>query len=321
MASPNVSEIATTTLRKRSGKLADAVSNNTALLYRMKGKGKIRPVSGGRTILEEIDYQENSTYKRYSGYEALDITPSDVFTAAEFNWKQMAVAVIMSGLEMLQNSGAEQVIDLMESRITNAERTFMNNMSNDIYSDGSADGGKQLVGLQALVSDAGDGIVGGIDSSAWAFWANQVFDFSVNALTAGPTTIQTAMNTLYLDLCRNRDHPDLCVADNTYYNHYWQSLQAIQRISNDNLGQAGFSNLKFMNMDVVADGGLDGDAPAAHMWFLNTDFIYLRPHSKRNFVPLSPDRYSTNQDATVKLMAWAGAFTTSNRRQQGVIVA
>ena len=321
MASPNVSEIATTTLRKRSGKLADAVSNNTALLYRMKGKGKIRPVSGGRTILEEIDYQENSTYKRYSGYEALDITPSDVFTAAEFNWKQMAVAVIMSGLEMLQNSGAEQVIDLMESRITNAERTFMNNMSNDLYSDGTADGGKQLVGLQALVSDAGDGVVGGIDSSAWAFWANQVFDFSANSLTAGPTTIQTAMNTLYLDLCRNRDHPDLCVADNTYYNHYWQSLQAIQRISNDNLGQAGFSNLKFMNMDVVADGGLDGDAPAAHMWFLNTDFIYLRPHSKRNFVPLSPDRYSTNQDATVKLMAWAGAFTTSNRRQQGVIVA
>ena len=321
MASPNISEIATTTLRKRSGKLADAVSNNTALLYRMKGKGKVRPVSGGRTILEEIDYQENSTYKRYSGYEALDITPQDVFTAAEFNWKQMAVAVIMSGLEMLQNSGAEQVIDLMESRITNAERTFMNNMSNDIYSDGTADGGKQLVGLQALVSDAGDGVVGGIDSSAWSFWANQVFDFSVNALTAGPTTIQTAMNTLYLDLCRNRDHPDLAVADNTYYNHYWQSLQAIQRISNDNLGQAGFSNLKFMNMDVVADGGLDGDAPAAHMWFLNTDFIYLRPHSKRNFVPLSPDRYSTNQDATVKLMAWAGAFTTSNRRQQGVIVA
>ena len=233
----------------------------------------------------------------------------------------MAVAVIMSGLEMLQNSGAEQVIDLMESRITNAERTFMNNMSNDLYSDGTADGGKQLVGLQALVSDTGLGTVGGIDSSAWAFWANQIFDFSANSLTAGPTTIQTAMNTLYLDLCRNRDHPDLCVADNTYYNHYWQSLQAIQRISNDDLGQAGFSNLKFMNMDVIADGGLDGDAPAAHMWFLNTDFIYLRPHSQRNFVPLSPDRYSTNQDATVKLMAWAGAFTTSNRRQQGVIVA
>ena len=320
MASPNISEIATTTLRKRSGKLADAVSNNTALLYRMKQRGKVRPVSGGRTILEEIDYQENSTYKRYSGYEALDISPSDVFTAAEYNWKQMAVAVIMSGLEMLQNSGAEQVIDLMESRITNAERTFMNNMSNDLYSDGTADGGKQLVGLQALVSDDGTGTVGGIVAGSWSFWQNQFYDFSAEGVTASATTIQNAMNTLYLNVSRNRDHPDLIVADNTYFNYYWQSLQAIQRISNDNLGQAGFSNLKFMNADVVADGGLDGDAPTTSMYFLNTDYIYLRPHSKRNFVPLDPDRYSTNQDAVVKLMAWAGAFTTSNRRLQGCIV-
>lgn len=321
MTSPNISEIATTTLRKRSGKLADAVSNNTALLYRMKQRGKIRPVSGGRTILEEIEYAENSNYKRYSGYETLSIEPSDVFTSAEFNWKQMAVAVIMSGLEMLQNSGPEAVIDLMESRIANAERTFMNNMSDDLYSDGTADGGKQLVGLQALVSDAGTGTVGGINSSTWSFWANQIFDFSANSLTPGSTTIQQAMNELYLDLSRNRDHPDLIVADNTYYNYYWQSLQAIQRISNDDLGQAGFSNLKFMNADVVADGGQNGDAPSSHMYMLNTDFIHLRPHSRRNFVPLSPDRHSTNQDAVVKLMAWAGAFTVSNRKLQGVIVA
>lgn len=321
MASPNLSEIATTTLRKRSGKLADAVSNNTALLYRLKKKGKMRPVSGGRTILEEIDYAENSTYKRYSGYETLDITPSDVFTSAEFNWKQAAVAVIMSGLEMLQNAGDEQVIDLLEARIVNAERTFMNNLSNDIYSDGTADGGKQVGGLQLLVDDAGTGTVGGINSGTWAFWQNQIFDFSANSLTPGASTIQQAMNTLYLDCSRNRDHPDLIVADNVYFNYYWQSLQAIQRIGSDEMGQAGFQTLKFMGADVVADGGQDGDAPASHMYFLNCDFLHFRPHSKRNFVPLDPDRYSTNQDAMVKLMGWAGNMTVSNRALQGVIVA
>lgn len=321
MASPNLSEIAATTLRKRSGKLADNVSENTALLFRLKEKGKVRPVSGGRTILEEIDYAENSTYKRYSGYETLDITPSDVFSAAEFNWKQAAVAVVISGLEMLQNAGDEQVIDLLESRIVNAERTFMNNLSADIYSDGTADGGKQVGGLQLLVSDTGLGTVGGINSSTWSFWANQIFDFSSNSLTPGSSTIQQAMNTLYLDLSRNRDHPDLIVADNVYFNYYWQSLQAIQRIGNEKLGAAGFQNLKFMGADVVADGGQDGDAPASHMYFLNCDFLHMRPHSKRNFVPLDPDRYSTNQDAMVKLMGWAGNMTVSNRALQGVIVA
>ena len=56
MATPNLSEIITTTLRKRSGSLADAVSNGNALLARLSTKGNMRPVSGGRTIVEELEY-------------------------------------------------------------------------------------------------------------------------------------------------------------------------------------------------------------------------------------------------------------------------
>ena len=321
MVSPNIDEITTTTLRKRSKKLADNVSANTALLYKLKKQGKAKPVSGGRTILQEISYAENGTFKRYSGYESLDISPSDVFTSAEFNLKQAAVAVTMSGLEMLQNDGEEAVIDLMESRIENAETTMMNNISNDVYSDGTTDGGRQIGGMQLLVSDAGTGTVGGINSSTWSFWQNYVFDFSSNSLTPGASTIQEAMNNTWLKLTRNRDTPDLIVADNTYYQYYWQSLQAIQRIASDDMARSGFNSLKFMNADVVADGGKDGDSPANHMYFLNCDYLYFRPHSKRNFVPLNPDRYSTNQDATVKLMAWAGNMTVNNRSLQGVIVA
>ena len=321
MVSPNIDEITTTTLRKRSKKLADNVSANTALLYKLKKQGKAKPVSGGRTILQEISYAENGTFKRYSGYESLDISPSDVFTSAEFNLKQAAVAVTMSGLEMLQNDGEEAVIDLMESRIENAETTMMNNISNDVYSDGTTDGGRQIGGMQLLVSDAGTGTVGGINSSTWSFWQNYVFDFSSNSLTPGASTIQEAMNNTWLKLTRNRDTPDLIVADNTYYQYYWQSLQAIQRIASDDMARSGFNSLKFMNADVVADGGKDGDSPANHMYFLNCDYLYFRPHSKRNFVPLNPDRYSTNQDATVKLMAWAGNMSVNNRSLQGVIVA
>ena len=110
MASPNLSEIITTTLRNRSGKLADQVTRNNALLDRMRQKGKVKSVSGGRTIVQELEYAQNGTGQWYSGYEALNINPSDVFTAAEFNWRQAAVAVSISGLEMLQNSGKERVI-------------------------------------------------------------------------------------------------------------------------------------------------------------------------------------------------------------------
>ena len=37
----------------------------------------------------------------------------------------IAVAISISGLEQIQNSGAEQIIDLLESRIGNAERTLV----------------------------------------------------------------------------------------------------------------------------------------------------------------------------------------------------
>lgn len=321
MASPNIDEITTTTLRNRSKKLADNMSDNIALLNRLREKGKRKPVSGGRTILQELSYAENSTYRRYSGYETLDIAPSDVFTSAEFSLKQAAVAVMISGLEQLQNAGEEEVIDLLESRIENAEKTMLNNLSSDCYSDGTADGGRQIGGLQLLVSDAGTGSVGGIDSSTWTFWQNAIFDFSSNSLTPGVSTIQQAMNTLYLNLCRGRDKPDLIVADNTYYNYYWSSLQAIQRISNEKMAAAGFDNLKFMGCDVVCDGGQGGDAPSNHMYMLNTDYIFYRPHRARDMVPLAPDRFSTNQDAMVKLIGWAGNLTISNRSLQGTIVA
>jgi hypothetical protein len=311
----------TTTLESRTKKLADNVSENNALLNRLNKRGNVKPFSGGRVIYQELDYAENSTYKRYSGYETLNISPSEVFTAAEFDIKQAAVAISISGLEQLQNSGPEQMIDLLESRIVNAEKTMQNNLSSDLYSDGTADGGKQIGGLQLLVADTPtSGTVGGINRLNWTFWRNQSFDATTDggaAVTAA--NIQSYMNTMYLRTSRGTDHTDLIIADNNYYNAYWQSLQAIQRVGDSEMADAGFQTLKFMGADVVFDGGYGGAAPANHMYFLNTNYIFWRPHRDRNMVPLNPDRFAVNQDAMVKLIAVAGNLTTSNCFLQGLI--
>lgn len=321
MASPNLSEITTTTIRNRSRMLADNVSDNTALLFRLKRRDKIRPVSGGETILQELEYAENSTYQRYSGYQVLDISPSDVISAAEFAWKQAAVAVSISGLEQLKNSGKEKMIDLLEARIGNAERTFINNLSNDIYSDGSTDGGKQIGGLQLLVATSpSTGTVGSINRANFSFWQNQVTDMSDDVGAAASSgNIQDGMRKLWVKLVRNRDKPDLIVMDNNYYEHFWASLQSQQRFTNEELAVAGFNNLKFNTADVVLDGGQGGDAPSSQAYFLNTNYLFFRPHRDRNMVPLDPDRFATNQDAMVKLIGFAGNMTMSNAALQGVL--
>ncbi len=322
MASPNLSEIVTTTLYNRSRKLADNVSNNNALLARLEKKGKRKPFSGGRQIVQELEYGENATFGFYSGYDALNISPSDVFSAAVFDIKQASVAVSISGLEELQNSGAQQMIDLLESRINNAEKTMKNQMAAATYGDGTAYAGKAIGGLQLLVSNTGQGTVGGIASNTWNFWRNIVF----GGVADGGGAVSTAniisyMNRLWLQLVRGTDRPDLIVADNNYYRMYMEALQPQQRFTSADMAQSGFESLKYMSADVVFDGGIGGAAPANQMYFLNTDYIYMRPHSKREYVPLSPDRFSTNQDAMVKLIGWAGNMTVSGRKFQGVLKA
>lgn len=332
MASPGLSEIVTTTLRNRTGKLADNMTKNNALLYRLKKRGTLKPVSGGRTIVQELEYAENVTYQRYSGYEVLNISPSDVFTAAEFDWKQASVAVTISGLEGdVQNTGPEAIIDLLSSRIKNAEKTANNEMWGDMYSNGTASGGKQIGGLQLLVADdPTTGTVGGISRVSWNFWRNQKFQTtSDGGSAASAANIQKFMNGLHAKLVRQTDRPDLVLADTNYYNFYLNSLQAIQRITSDEMAQAGFTSLKYMDSDVVLDGfaagaagvagtSSSGGCPTNHMYFLNTDYIHYRPHSGRNWVPLETVQ-SINQDATVRLLVWAGNMTMSNAFLQGVM--
>lgn len=321
MASPNLSELISTTLRNRSGEFADSVTKNNALLARLKKRGKVKNVSGGRTILQELEYAENGTFKRYSGYETLNIEPSDVFTAAEFNYAQAAVAVSISGLEQLQNSGKEAVIDLLGSRIRNAMKTLANNIAADCYSDGTADGGKQIGGLQLLISKTPtSGTVGGINRATWTFWRN-----IASAPSGAPTSanIVSRMNAVANQLVRGTDKADLIVADYLYFNTYQESLQQYQRLTDTESGGAGFASLAYFGgggkADVVLDGGVGGACPASTMYFLNTDYIHFRPHADRNFVPLGDDRQSVNQDAMVKLVGFAGNMTLSNATLQGVL--
>lgn len=323
-ANPNYSDILATTIESRTRKLADNVTNNNAVLRRMNSRGNVRPFSGGSKILQELSFAENSNAGFYSGYDLLPVGVSDVISAAEYEIKQAAVPVVISGLEQLQNSGKEAMIDLMEGRLKVAESTLSNLITAGIYSDGTGYGGKEIDGLNAAVPlDPTLAAYGGIDGATFTFWQNAVSDNTAAGTTA--STIQGLWNNLWAQLVRGADRPDLIMCDNTVWTTYIASLQANQRFSNTNEGDAGFMTVKFMDADVVLDGGIyNGSvtnatgAPAGTAFFLNTDYIHFRPHSKRNMVPLSPNRrYATNQDAEVQIIAWAGNLTTSGRMFQG----
>ena len=320
-ANANYSDILATTIESRSAKVADNMTNNNALLSKLSKKGKIRPFSGGYKILQELSFAENSNAGYYSGYDLLPVGVSDVISAAEFDIKQAAVPVVISGLEMLQNSGKQQIIDLLEARLQVAESTLSNLIVNGLYSDGTGAGGKEIDGLNAAVPlDPTAAPYGGIDGSTFTFWQNAVSDNTAAAVTA--STIQGLMNGLWAQLVRGQDRPDVIMCDTVFWEIYIASLQAQQRFNDTNSADAGFMSVKYMDADVVLDGGIynpaGGGAPAGTAFFLNCDYLHYRPHSDRNMVSLSPNRrYSTNQDAEVQILAWAGNMTTSGRQFQG----
>jgi len=329
-ANSAVTDIIATTIQQRSGELADNLTNNNALLKRLKARGNVRPVSGGNVILEEIMYNDTTTNNAnsYSGYELINISPDSPISAAQFSLTQYADAVTMSGLEMLQNSGKEQIIDLLDGRMAVSEARLLNRIAGDIYLDGTGNGGKNITGLAAAVPDTNTNVYGGIDrnTTIGAFWKNVVYSGVTNGGAAvSAANIQAYMTALSLQLVRGNDKADLIVADNNYYSFYVNSLQAIQRIASAEEAGAGFASLKFYgggtSADVVLDGGIGANATANHMWFLNTKFIFLRPHKDRNFVPIGGERQAINQDAIVKLIGWAGNLTCSGAQFQGVLKA
>lgn len=316
-ANGTFTELVTTTLRNHRKGIKDNITNRNAMLKRIYKNGNYRTEDGGLSIVEPLDYNSNGTYQRYSGWDRLNIAASDVLSAAEYSWKQIAIHVVASGLELRINSGDSQLEKLASSRIKNAIRTFENNFSSDLYSAGSLT--NQVGGLQAIVADTNTNTVGGIDANTWSFWRNTVYDFSVDSVTASATTIESSMLKTWLQIDRGpSDQPDLIIFDTVFYTYFENSQTSIKRYAGAESAQGGFVNLKYKNADVIYDTSATG-IPASRGYFLNTQYLKLVVHEDADMETMEK-KTSVDQDGEVIPILWQGNLTCSNRKLQGVMI-
>lgn len=315
MANPNWGEIATATLAHRRKFIADAVSKNNILFFELRRRNRIRTIGGGRTITTPIMVgDENANFQWYLGREVLNVAGQEVLTSAEFPWKQYACGVSISGLEMMQNNGQEEIIDMMGARTRHAEKTIQNQLHSASHGDGTASSGKVFGGLALLVSETAGSTVGGINSGTDTWWDNQ--RVAIGAGNLSTTTIYANMLDLYLSTCRGTDKINLITSDNTWFSTYSQSLQTQQRFMDKKLASGGFDNIMFHSTPVVADGGLGGFHPAG-MRFLNLSTIELKMHRRRNNVVLGGPRRPLTEDSDTIILAGMGNFIIDNRMLNG----
>ena len=305
-------EILSTTLKNYVPKLAANVFTARPLFYALTNGQTIRRINGGAKIVVTIIYGTNSTAGSYSGSDTIDTTAQTGITAAEYDWKQYAATVTITGIEEAKNNAEAAIIDLLEGKIMQAEQTIIQNMNTMFYSNGAGNGGKDFLGLNGLVgvgNDSGSAI-GGIDAtdSDNSWWRSSLTN------QGGALTL-AAMSTMYNNVSVGNDQPTIIITDQDEYEKYEALLQPNLRYTSADVADAGFQNLLFKGAPVTYDSDTNLDTK---MFFLNTKYLRLVAHTETWFQP-TPFVRPTNQDARYAQILCYGQLTTSNRSRQGML--
>ncbi len=313
-------------LEDRSRGYADLVSNNNVILRVMKANNGWKSFSGP-TIRERLLYNETGSYVRYSGYDFLNPVPTELFNDAEYTPKLAAVSVVLSGEDILKNSGSGQLLDIMEEHISAAETELQDRFTEDLHSDGTAT--NQIGGLQAAVPTVADsGTYGGIDRSAVSQWRTGSYNGNSDfGAATSSSNIQDQYTRVLINHSRNKQGPNLIAADATHYRFFQAGLVAIQRVTNEGKNaQYGFPSIAFAgagyNLDVVLEGGIGSSMPANTSYFLRLgqDGLRFRYHPDRNFVAFGGKLRPVNQDAIVQHIGFYGNVTLANPLFQAKLI-
>ena len=296
-----------TTVANYRKTLTDNVFNARPLTYFLMDKGRIRMLNGGTNIVEPLIYGENSTVASYSGYDTISLTPQSGITAAEFDWKQYAASVAISGIEEAKNNGEQAMVNLLEAKIMQAEESMKEGFNAMFFGDGTGNSGKNWNGLGNLVESGNT--VGSINGASESWW-NSYEENTAGALTLAQMT--TAYNTVSV----GNDHPDMVLGTQTLFEKYESLLQPQLRYTDTKTADAGFQNLLFKAAPVA----YDVDAPAGTMYFLNSKYITLVGHSDKWF-EVTPFVKPENLDARYSLILCYGNLTVRNRKKQGKLTA
>ena len=309
MSNPNFDALLSTTLANYRDQLTDNIFTARPLTYFLQDKGRIRMLNGGTKIVEPLIYAESSTVKSYSGYDSISLTAQGGITAAEYDWKQYAASIAISGIEEAKNNGEQEIINLLEAKIMQAEESMREGFNRMFYADGTGNSGKDWNGLGNIVEASGT--VGGINraTSGNEYWRS----YEENTATA-LTLAQLA--TGYNSVSVGNDHPDMVLTTQTLFEKYEALLQPQLRYTDTRTADAGFQNLLFKAAPVV----YDEHCTAGVVYFLNSKYLTLVGHSAKWFAQTEFVR-PEDLDARYALIMCYGNLTCRNAAKQGKLTA
>jgi len=317
----------TASVAKRSKIVQDIVHKSTPLTKILKDSGRIKTKrAGGPELRIPIQFDTLSA-TWFTGYDKIPVTPRELLNSAVFNWARVVSMFSLNGTELMYNQGEEEVIDLMNFYIAEAEKSIKEEWEASLVADGTGSGGRQMIGLGGAVPIVtNSGTYGGIDRGNVPNWRTTYYDVTagdVSGYTAwDSTTARPIMEKVALARSRNAMYPDLWVMDANSYSAVSASMVAHQRITTQRAANLGFESLGVWTpaglVDVVAAGGIGNVMPANTIFALNTDGLAVYEFPNQAFVPFHPGDgiRPVNQDAFAQGIVWSGQFVVENPLSQ-----
>jgi len=306
----------TTTWEKllMSGVVHDNVYNANPTLDWLYSGNRIKKIDGGERIRIPLMTSGNGTFKWYSDYENLNITPQVGQTTAWYTWKQGAISVSINGKEMRSNKGAARIADLTKEKRSQAELSMMDSLATGVFSDGTGTAGKQITGLEAALEASFTGSYAEIDASVNTNWQNQV-TASVGAAAVNLVPkLRNIMNSCSEGKDGAASAPDAIIMPQTVHESFEALVEPRQRFTPGQDAKLGIDKLTYKGAQVW----WDSFCTAQTVYVLNSNHICLFVHNDAD-MSMTDEGFQKpiDQDALVAQILFQGNIAVNNRRKLG----
>lgn len=341
----NYDALLSTTLFAYRKTMVDNIFKANAFLAALRQYGGIEYQDGGERIAQPLMYEENDTFKSYSGYEPLTVKPQDGMTTAFYPWCEIGGTISISRREERQNSGEAAILKLLEKKIMQAEMSIkakvnqqllQGTVSSSTFVPGNDVKDMFPLGYFIRYAPATDpttgGNVGGISAATYDWWRPNLCNLATTVASAhkfglAVTTwagLKIGLKRLYNFCSRGADGsgPNLIVANQETYEAYESALEVNLRYSDTKLADMGFDNIKLKGSTMIWDELVPDlysgttSLTVGTAFYLNTKFYKLVIDKETDFIT-TPFVEPENQTAKVAKVLFMGNATVSNARKLG----
>lgn len=323
---PALGTIVTTTTQTRLlPKAIDNVLSGNVLSMLLMNDA--RTWTGGTSIDIPVFLSNITTVGSYSGFDTFSTTQENTRQRAVFNPSQLYVSIPVSGIQKAVNQGDAAVLNLVATEMEFRTNRLRDEFGTQIYTDGTGNSSKDILGLQAAVDDSTNVTTyAGLSRSTYTNWRA--------TLTAQSGSLSLANLAADFDAAQiGTDSPDLFVTTPAVFTIYealltptvqhnlsfggYDMLTPGGPVKGGVAAGQGFRSLYFRGVPFVADE----KATSGNIYTLNRKhlFFYTIPDGERevkNGFKWTGWKEPANQDATVGELLWYGQLICDSPRTQ-----